>query len=63
MDTAGHSVQRDDVVKIIDGPYKGKKGVIKHVHKQVLFLYNSEFSQTFGIFVEKQKHCLILGYE
>lgn len=39
-DARGNTIKYDDVVKVINGPNKGKKGAIRHIHRNVLFLYN-----------------------
>jgi transcription elongation factor len=51
------------VVKIIGGKYKGRKGVIKYINKNILFLWDKEFIQSNGIFVENTSNVLILGDE
>lgn len=51
------------MVKIIAGNYKGRKGVIKYIHKNILFLWDKEFYQSNGIFVENSRNVLILGEE
>jgi transcription elongation factor len=50
-------------VKIINGIYKGKKGVIKNIFKNYAFLYNQDFVSTNGIFVDKTENLEILGSE
>lgn len=50
-------------MKIINGQYQGRKGVIKFIVKNVIFLWDREFYQTNGIFVVKSRDVLILGEE
>ncbi len=50
-------------MKIINGLYKGKKGVIKNIFKNYAFLYNQDFVSTHGIFVDKTENLEILGSE
>jgi len=43
-------------VKVTEGAFKGRKGVIKHIHKNTLFLWDKEFAQSNGIFVEYSRN-------
>jgi len=63
IDSKRNPITRDDTVKIITGPYKGKKGVIKNVYKNAIFLYNHDFVSTNGIFVDKSENVEIMGSE
>lgn len=38
----------ESTVKVLDGLYKGKVGTVKHIFKDVLFLFNQEFIPTNG---------------
>lgn len=51
-DNRGNTLSVENVVKCVDGRYKGRKGVVKHIHKNTLFLWDKEFTQTNGLFVE-----------
>ena len=63
VDSHRNTVYTDDVVKITNGKYKGRKGVIKYIYKNTLFLWDKEFYQSNGIFVENSRNVLILGDE
>lgn len=43
-DSMGNTLSNDNVVKCIEGRNKGKKGVIKHIFKKILFLWDKEFA-------------------
>ena len=63
-DAAGHILYLEDVVKVCEGYNKGKKGTIKNIQKNTLFLYDpNNFAQSSGIFVENIRNVLILGTE
>jgi transcription elongation factor len=47
----------------VNGPYKGKKGVIRNIFKNFVFLYNQDFISTNGIFVDKSENLEIMGSE
>ncbi len=42
-------------MKVIDGVYKGKIGVVKHIFKNNLFIFNTEFTESAGIFAQPVK--------
>ena len=63
IDSQRNTIYPDNVVKITQGKYKGRKGVIKYIFKNTLFLWDKEFYQTNGIFVENSRNVLILGDE
>ena len=51
------------MVKIVNGKFKGRKGVIKYIFKTIVFLWDRDFQQTNGLFVESTKNLVILGGE
>jgi transcription elongation factor SPT5 len=63
LDRMRNPITKNDTVKITNGHYKGKRGVIKNMSKNFVFLYNQDFSQTNGIFVDKCENIEIMGSE
>ena len=63
VDAKRNTIYHNNVVKVISGVYQGRKGVIKYIHKNILFLWDKAFQQTNGIFVEKTRNVEILGNE
>jgi transcription elongation factor len=63
IDSQRNTLYPDNVVKLIGGKYKSRKGVIKYIYKNILFLWDREFIQSNGIFVENTSNSLILGDE
>lgn len=61
IDSKGHTIYVDNVVKIIGGQYKGRRGVVKYIYRDVVFLWDREFHQTNGLFVEKTRNLIALG--
>jgi len=49
------------MVRIATGPFKGTIGPIRHYDRNYLFLWNREFVQSNGIFVESCRNVEILG--
>jgi transcription elongation factor SPT5 len=61
LDHGGNYVSIGDIVKVVEGPNKGLKGIIRYIHQNTMFLHNKEFIETLGIFVEINRNVLILG--
>jgi transcription elongation factor len=59
----GNTICIDNIVRCMDGRFKHKKGVIRHINKNTLFLWDREFATTHGIFVEKTRNVALLGAE
>ncbi len=60
-DKGGNNLAIDQVVRIVSGPFKGTIGPIVHYDRNYLFLWNKEFVQSNGIFVESNRNVEILG--
>ena len=43
MDAKRNTIYHNNVVKIINGVYQGRKGVIKYIYKNVVFLWDKVF--------------------
>jgi transcription elongation factor len=63
MDGKGYPLTPDNIVKVINGPYKGNKGTIKCIYGKYLFLHNINFRSTNGIFCEINENVELLGSE
>lgn len=63
LDCKRSTISLDDVVKIVGGVFKGKRGTIRFINKQTVFLWNKDFHQTNGLFVEQTRNIEILGAE
>lgn len=50
----------ESTVKVRDGLYKGKVGTVKHIFKDVLFLFNQEFIPTNGNLFKLKKNLGII---
>ena len=65
-DSIGNVLSIDDVVKVSaeTSPYRFRKGVVKNICKNCLFLWDPKgFTQSSGLFVENPRNVLILGTE
>ena len=61
LDNGGNYISIGDTVRVVEGSNKGLKGIIRYINQNTVFLYNKEFMETLGIFVEINRNLLILG--
>jgi len=62
-DKNNNTLAMDQVVKVIEGKHRGLNGTIRHGYKHYIFLWNKEFVQSNGIFVQNSRNTEILGAE
>ena len=62
-DKNNNTLAMDQVVKVTEGKNRGLNGTIKHGYKHYIFLWNKEFVQSNGIFVQNSRVTEILGAE
>lgn len=43
LDCKRSTISLEDVVKIVGGVFKGKRGTIRFINKQTVFLWNKDF--------------------
>ena len=63
IDCRRNPITRDNIIKVVNGPYKGTKATIKCLYKRFVFLHNNEIIQSNGIFVDLSDNIEILGSE
>mmetsp|Transcript_8973 Transcript_8973/g.8516 ORF Transcript_8973/g.8516 Transcript_8973/m.8516 type:complete len:216 (-) Transcript_8973:8-655(-) len=63
LDHDGNFVSVGDPVRVVEGPNKNLKAIIRNIHQNSIFLYNKEFLETFGYFVENNKNIAMRGEE
>ncbi|XP_050430817.1 transcription elongation factor SPT5-like isoform X2 [Adelges cooleyi] len=61
VDAHGNSLQRKDVIKVIDGPHTGMQGEIQHLYRHHVFLYSRLMTNNGGIFVCRLRHVTLAG--
>ncbi|KAH6759142.1 global transcription factor group A2 [Perilla frutescens var. frutescens] len=50
-----------DVVKILDGPCRGKQGPVERIYKGVLFIYDRHHLEHAGFICVKSESCMMVG--
>ncbi|KAJ8683478.1 hypothetical protein QAD02_019270 [Eretmocerus hayati] len=61
LDSQQNTIQRKDIVKVVDGPHSGRGGEIKHLYRSFAFLHSTMFIDNGGIFVCKTRHLQLAG--
>ncbi|KHG17889.1 hypothetical protein F383_09245 [Gossypium arboreum] len=61
QDRYRNTVAVKDVVRILEGPCKGKQGPVEHIYKGVLFVYDRHHLEHAGFICAKADSCCIVG--
>lgn len=61
LDSEQNTIQRKDVVKVIDGPHSGRQGEIRHLYRNFAFLHSRMMLENGGVFVCKTRHLVQAG--
>ncbi|KAL7117819.1 hypothetical protein ACP275_03G096900 [Erythranthe tilingii] len=56
-----NTVSVKDVVKILEGPCRGKQGPVEHIYKGVLFIHDRHHLEHTGFICVKSGSCMIMG--
>ncbi|KAL1533523.1 putative transcription elongation factor SPT5 1 [Salvia divinorum] len=56
-----NTLSAKDVVKILDGPCRGKQGPVEHIYKGVLFIYDRHHLEHAGFICVKSEFCMMVG--
>ena len=61
LDSEQNSIQKKDIVKVIDGPHSGRQGEIENLFRNFAFLRSKKMLENGGIFVCKCRHLQLAG--
>ncbi|XVF64412.1 hypothetical protein PTKIN_Ptkin09bG0167100 [Pterospermum kingtungense] len=61
QDRYRNTISVKDVVRILEGPCKGKQGPVEHIYKGVLFIYDRHHLEHAGFICAKADSCCIVG--
>ncbi|KAL3504343.1 hypothetical protein ACH5RR_034184 [Cinchona calisaya] len=61
QDRNGNRISVKDVVKIIEGPCKGRQGPVEHIYKGILFIYDRHHLEHAGFICAKSQSCVLVG--
>ncbi|KAL9252903.1 putative transcription elongation factor SPT5 homolog 1 [Drosera capensis] len=61
QDRSKNTISVKDVVRILEGPSKGKQGPVEHIYKGVLFIYDRHHLEHAGFICARSQGCLLVG--
>lgn len=56
-----NTISVKDVVRIIEGPCKGKQGPVERIYKGILFIYDRHHLEHAGFICAKSQSCVVVG--
>ncbi|KAL5560448.1 hypothetical protein UlMin_036659 [Ulmus minor] len=61
QDRFQNTISVKDVVRILDGPCKGKQGPVEHIYKGILFINDRHHLEHAGFICAKAQSCVVVG--
>ncbi|KAL6962354.1 hypothetical protein U1Q18_037311, partial [Sarracenia purpurea var. burkii] len=61
QDRSKNTIAGKDVVRILDGPFKGKQGPVEHIFRGILFVYDRHHLEHAGFICVKSQSCIVVG--
>ncbi|XP_020235958.1 putative transcription elongation factor SPT5 homolog 1 [Cajanus cajan] len=61
QDRFKNTVSSKDVVRIVDGPCKGKQGPVEHIYRGILFIFDRHHLEHAGFLCAKAQSCVVVG--
>ncbi|CAK4078924.1 unnamed protein product [Aphanomyces euteiches] len=61
LDKKGNPITVGEMVQVVDGPYSGESGTIKHIYRSFIFLHNNRVSMNAGIFMVRNRQLVLAG--
>ncbi|MCO5547748.1 hypothetical protein L7F22_001199 [Adiantum nelumboides] len=50
-----------DIVRVLEGPFKGKQGPVEHITRNILFIYDRHYLENGGFICVRGRSCAALG--
>ncbi|VAI61315.1 unnamed protein product [Triticum turgidum subsp. durum] len=60
-DSRNNTVSTKDIVRVIEGPCKGKQGPVEHIHKGICFIHDRHHLEHSGFICAKAQSCVLVG--
>ncbi|OQR83266.1 transcription elongation factor SPT5 [Achlya hypogyna] len=61
LDKKGNHVSVGEMAQVVDGPFAGQTGTIKHIYRSYIFLHNNRVTSNAGIFLVRNRQIEIAG--
>nr|GLL33113.1 putative transcription elongation factor SPT5 homolog 1 isoform X1 [Ipomoea trifida] len=50
-----------DVVRVLEGPFKGKQGLVEHIYRGIVFIYDRHHLEHAGFICANAQSCVLVG--
>ncbi|THU57844.1 hypothetical protein C4D60_Mb03t07870 [Musa balbisiana] len=60
-DRSNNIVSIKDVVRVVEGPWRGKQGPVEHIHRGFLFIHDRHHLEHAGFICSKAQSCVVVG--
>ncbi|XP_061363980.1 protein RNA-directed DNA methylation 3 [Gastrolobium bilobum] len=57
QDQHAKTILVNDSVRVLEGPSKGRQGIVKHIYRGIVFLYDENVEENGGYFTSKSNMC------
>ncbi|KAK8916043.1 hypothetical protein KSP39_PZI023264 [Platanthera zijinensis] len=61
QDSRKNIISVKDIVRVLEGPCKGKQGPVQHIHKGILFIHDRHHLEHAGFICVKAQSCIVVG--
>ncbi|XP_057449281.1 putative transcription elongation factor SPT5 homolog 1 isoform X2 [Lotus japonicus] len=61
QDKLKNTVSSKDVVRIVEGPCRGKQGPVEHIYRRILFIFDRHHLEHAGFICAKAQSCVVVG--
>ncbi|KAI3820090.1 hypothetical protein L1987_13948 [Smallanthus sonchifolius] len=61
QDRYKNTISVKDVVKVLEGPCKGRQGPVEHINRGILFIYDRHHLEHAGFICAKSQSCVLVG--
>lgn len=61
QDCMKNTISVKDVVKVLEGPCKGRQGPVEHIYRGILFIYDRHHLEHAGFICAKSQSCKLVG--
>mmetsp|Transcript_4965 Transcript_4965/g.7511 ORF Transcript_4965/g.7511 Transcript_4965/m.7511 type:complete len:1186 (+) Transcript_4965:73-3630(+) len=61
FDKYQNPINQGNEVKVLEGKYSGRRGIVKHLYRHIAFLQSKSLLENGGVFVVRTSTCSVLG--
>lgn len=56
-----NAISLKDIVRVLEGSFKGKQGPVEHIHRNVLFIHDRHHLENGGFICARSRSCAVIG--